>query len=228
MLNRTGMAACAAALALAGCVIQEPPIVKGPLTARPQPQAQPPGNGGSIFQVASYRPLFEDRMPNQVGDTLTITIQEKSSTSASEQVNESRKTAISESISAGVQLPFIPGYLEKALGGTSLTGNGAASLAGSGTNQVSTTFVSSISVTVIEVLANGNLVVSGEKMVRINGDTESIRLSGVVNPRDIAADRSVSSLKVADARIEQQTKGNNRLYNEPGWLSKIFLSILPF
>ncbi len=227
-MSKIVWAMLAAVVALSGCVVQEPPIVKGPLTARPQPQPVPVGNGGSIFQVASYRPLFEDRMPNQVGDTLTVTIQEKSTTSATEQVNESRKTAMSESITAGVQLPFIPGYLEKALGGTSLTANGGASLAGSGTNQVATSFVSSISVTVIEVLSNGNLVISGEKQVRINGDTESIRLSGVVNPRDIGADRTVSSLKVADARIEQQTKGNNRLYNEPGWLSKIFLSILPF
>jgi len=33
---------------------------------------------------------------------------------------------------------------------------------------------------------------------------------------------------VADARIEQETKGNNRLYNEPGLLTKFFLSVLPF
>ncbi|MDE1711489.1 flagellar basal body L-ring protein FlgH (plasmid) [Chromobacterium amazonense] len=49
----------------------------------------------------------------------------------------------------------------------------------------------------------------------------------MVNPRDVAPDRTISSLKVADARIEQQTKGNNRLYNEPGWLTKFFMSLLP-
>ncbi|XLM19622.1 flagellar basal body L-ring protein FlgH, partial [Chromobacterium piscinae] len=112
-------------------------------------------------------------------------------------------------------------------GGTSFNGTGSANNTGKGNSQVATTFVSSITVTVIDVLANGNLVVSGEKQVRINSDTESIRLSGVVNPRDVAPDRTVSSLKVADARIEQQTKGNNRLYNEPGWLTKFFMSLLP-
>jgi hypothetical protein len=37
-------------------------------------------------------------------------------------------------------------------------------------------------VTVIEVLPNGNLLVSGEKQVALTQGTEYIRLSGVVNP----------------------------------------------
>lgn len=215
-------------LVLSGCAVQEPPLVHSPMTARPQPVAATVPANGSIFQVANYRPLFEDKMPALVGDTLTVTIQEKSATSTSEQTTGDRKNSISESVDASLKLPFVPGYLEKALAGTSLSANGAASLSGKGNNQVATSFVSSITVTVIEVLSNGNLVVSGEKQVRVNGDTESIRLSGVLNPRDIGPDRSVASLKLADARIEQQTKGNNRLYTEPGWLTKFFLSVLPF
>jgi len=211
---------------LTACAAQEPPLVTLPMTARPQPQANTLPANGSIFQSGSYRAMFEDKMPSLVGDTLTINIQEKSATSQSEQTTATRSSALNDSISSGMQLPFVPTSLTKGLG-ASLTGSGSANNTGKGTNQVATTFVSSITVTVIEALANGNLVVSGEKVVRINGDTESIRLSGVVNPRDIAADRSVSSLKVADARIEQETKGNNRLYNEPGWLAKFFLSIIP-
>lgn len=227
-MNARILLALVPALLLAGCAFQDPPLVQGPMTARPQPKPVLTSNNGSIFQVGNFRPLAEDSRPTMVGDTLTINIQEKTSTSATEQVSESRASSINESINAGMQLPFVPGYLEKALGGTSLGGSGSASQTGKGSNAVATSFVSSVTVTVIEVLANGNLAVSGEKQVRINGDIESIRLSGVVNPRDIAQDRSVSSLKVADARIEQETKGNNRLYNEPGWLTKFFLSVLPF
>lgn len=213
---------------LTGCAFQEKPLVQGPMTAKPQPRPTADINNGSIFQTANYRPLLQDSKPTMVGDTLTITIQEQSTTSATEQVTESRASSINESVGAGMKLPFVPGYVEKAMSGASLSGTGAASQAGKGSNQLATSFVSSITVTVIDVLANGNLVVSGEKQVRINGDIESIRLSGVVNPRDIAQDRTVSSLKVADARVEQETQGNNRLYNEPGWLTKFFLSVIPF
>lgn len=227
-MNRSRLSVALLFLGLSvGCAVQEPPIVKGPMTARPQPLPQTPP-AGAIFQMANYRPLFEDRIPTMVGDTLTVVIQEKSSTSATEKVNESRKSNLTEAVSPGVNLPFVPNGIASSLGKISLNANSNATHTGSGTNQVSTSFISSISVTVTEILANGNLVISGEKQVRINGDTESIRLSGIVNPRDITTDRSVSSLKVADARIEQQTRGNNRLYNDPGWLTKIFLSIMPF
>ncbi|WP_252346200.1 MULTISPECIES: flagellar basal body L-ring protein FlgH [unclassified Paludibacterium] len=224
-MNR--LLACLLTALLAGCTMQEPPLVQGPMTARPQPQPQLQANNGSIFQTSTYRPLLEDSRPSLVGDTLTVNIQEQTSTSATEQVTESRASTLNESVTGGVQLPFLTG-LGAGLAGTNLNTAGGATQTGKGSNALATTFVSSISVTVIEVLANGNLVISGEKQVRINGDIESIRLSGVVNPRDIDATRSVSSLKVADARIEQETKGTNRLYNEPGWMTKIFLSILPF
>ena len=56
--------------------------------------------------------------------------------------------------------------------------------------------------TVIEVLPNGNLLVAGEKQIGINQGTEFIRFSGVVNPVTIQAGNTVSSTKVADARIE--------------------------
>ena len=45
----------------------------------------------------------------------------------------------------------------------------------------------------VEVLSNGNLIVSGEKQVRVNGEHEFIRLSGVVNPRDIKPGNMLSS-----------------------------------
>ncbi|POZ60826.1 flagellar basal body L-ring protein FlgH [Chromobacterium alticapitis] len=219
--------ALAAAGALAGCAVQEPSLVQTPTTARPQPRSTGLPANGSIFQAASYRPLFQDNMPVQVGDTLQIMIQENSSTSQSEQTTDTRTSSLSSSINAGVKIPFLPSGLAGGLGGTSFGSSGSANNTGKGNSQVATTFVSSITVTVIDVLPNGNLQVSGEKKVRINSDTESIRLSGVVNPRDISPDRTISSLKVSDARIEQETKGNNRLYNEPGWLSKIFMSLLP-
>jgi flagellar L-ring protein precursor FlgH len=213
---------------LAGCAVHNAPIVQQPMSARPQPQAQALPANGSIFQASNSRPLFEDRRPAHVGDTLTVVIEEKTATSNSETGSNERKTSMNNSITAGLNLPFIPGYLEKQLGGTSLASTGDNKFDTKAGNQLASTFNSRVGVTVIEELANGNLVVSGEKQVKINSDTEYIRLSGVVNPRDIGADNVVSSTKLADARIEQQSEGNERSFMEPGWLTKFFLSVLPF
>jgi flagellar L-ring protein precursor FlgH len=47
------------------------------MTARPEPRNLAQYNNGAIYNVASARPLFEDRRARFVGDTITINIAEK-------------------------------------------------------------------------------------------------------------------------------------------------------
>jgi flagellar L-ring protein precursor FlgH len=81
---------------------------------------------------------------------------------------------------------------------------------------------------VIEVLPNGNLLVSGEKQVAIAQGTEYIRLSGVVNPYFINAANTISSSQIADARIEYKESGTISEAQVMGWLARFFMSVLPF
>jgi flagellar L-ring protein precursor FlgH len=78
------------------------------------------------------------------------------------------------------------------------------------------------------VYPNGNLLVSGEKQVTINQGTEFIRFSGVVNPINVGALNSVSSTRVADARIEYKGRGYLSEAQTMGWLQRFFLSASPF
>ena len=76
------------------CLIPSKPLVQGATTAQPVPGPAPVVNG-SIFQTAQpinygYQPLFEDRRPRNVGDTLTIVLQENVSASKSSSANASR------------------------------------------------------------------------------------------------------------------------------------------
>ena len=80
----------------------------------------------------------------------------------------------------------------------------------------------------IDVLSNGNLLVSGEKQVAIGHGTEYIRLSGVVNPYFVNAANSISSSQLADARIEFKESGAGADAQAMAWLSRFFLSVLPF
>ena len=83
------------AVTLSGCAwIPSKPLVQGATTAQPVPGPAPVVNG-SIFQTAQpinygYQPLFEDRRPRNVGDTLTIVLQENVSASKSSSANASR------------------------------------------------------------------------------------------------------------------------------------------
>ena len=81
---------------------------------------------------------------------------------------------------------------------------------------------------VIEVLPNGNLLISGEKQVAIGHEQEFVRVSGVVNPRFVDASNTVPSSKIADARIEYKSAGQIADAEIIGWLARFFLSVLPF
>jgi flagellar L-ring protein precursor FlgH len=88
-------------------------------------------------------------------------------------------------------------------------------------------FSGTITVTVIDVLPNRNLVVSGEKQLAMTQGSEYIRFSGVVRPETVI-NNTVSSIQVADARIEYKANGYIDEAQTMGWLSRFFLTVSPF
>ncbi|KAA8996713.1 flagellar basal body L-ring protein FlgH [Affinibrenneria salicis] len=218
-----------AALLLSGCAyIPHKPLVEGTTSAPPAP-AQLYATNGSIFQSVQpmnygYQPLFEDRRPRNVGDILTITLQENVSASKSSSANASRDG------SSAVGLSVVPTSLNGLLGNgkADLTASGTNDFEGSGGASAQNTFSGTITVTVSDVLTNGNLKVIGEKQIAINQGAEYIRFSGIVNPRTITGSNSVVSTQVADARIEYVGKGYINEAQNMGWLQRFFLNIAPF
>ena len=102
------------------------------------------------------------------------------------------------------------------------SGETAAGAESSGNN-----FSGTITVTVIEVMSNGNLLVSGEKQMAFDKGGEFVRFSGVVNPQTIAAGNQVSSTQVADARLEYRSTSHVDKAEANSMLTRFFLSFLP-
>lgn len=208
---------------LAGCVTVPPVAVHQPMTARPVPVADALGGNGSIYQAGyTNRSLFEDRRARNVGDTLIITINEKISASKKSSSSASRTGDASASVSA------LGGLSGANILRTPVTAASENTFAGKGDSASNNAFTGTIAVTVIEVLPNGNLLVSGEKQMNINQGGEFVRFSGVVNPMNVSAANSVSSTQVADARMEYKGTGYIDEAQTMGWLSRFFLSVMPF
>jgi flagellar L-ring protein precursor FlgH len=223
-----GSVACLVFL-LGGCASTPPTSVHQPMTARPMYQDAPRVANGSIFQDASARPLFEDRRARHVGDILMVRITENNRASAESASNASRTGKTSASISGLDAYPFNNVKALKKLNGLDLGAESGNTFAGGGDVENTNAFTGSITVTVIDVYPNGNLLVSGEKQVSIGHQQEFIRLSGVVNPRDIRSETSsVESSRIADARIEYKATGYISEAQVMGWLSRFFLSVFPF
>ena len=82
---------------------------------------------------------------------------------------------------------------------------------------------------VARVLPNGLLLVQGEKWFRLNRGEEYVRISGLVRPEDVSADNSISSQRLADARIAYSGTGELAQSNQAGWLTGFFLgTVNPF
>jgi flagellar L-ring protein precursor FlgH len=208
---------------LAGCVTTTPPTaVHQPMSVRPEPRSvQAPANG-SIYNIATARPLFEDRRARFVGDTITINIAEKTAAA------KKSDTKADRSHDASLGIPTIAGLPLKSFQGATLAANSSTSFEGSGENTSSNNFTGTLTVTVIDVYPNGNLLVSGEKQIGLKEGEEFIRFSGVVNPNTITASNTVQSTQVADARIEYKANGFIDSAQVMGWLGRFFLSFLPF
>ncbi len=149
----------------------------------------------------------------------------------SENINASKNSAADTSRSGSVSSAL--GMVPKLIAGLissdqDADGSGKNVLSAKGGANSRNTFNGVITVTVVEVLSNGNLLVSGEKQILINQGTEFIRFSGVINPRTVSANNTVPSTQVADARIEYSAKGYIDEAQTMGWLQRIFLNVLPF
>ena len=209
---------------LAGCISTTPPTsLHQPMSARPVVPLSTPVVTGTIFQAAnSSRPFFEDRRARNIGDTLTINIVENTTADKKSNTTTNRSSDNNFSVS---KLAGLPG---KSLLGAGLAANSDFKFSGDGATASNNVFNGTITVTVVDVFANGNLLVSGEKLVGINHASEFIRFSGVVNPNTIVSGNTVNSVLVADVRVEYRGNGQIENAQNMGWLSRLFLSVLPF
>lgn len=223
-------AGVAALLALAGCQTMQTPRVQvlEPMPARPAVSpaaavmaAPPPPTAGAIYSAGTHRPLLEDRRARFVGDVLTVQIQEKTS------ARQKSDTAINRDGKLEASVGALPLFSLNSFARAKASGTSSNALNGKGETGSDNTFVGTITVTVVDVLPNGNLLVTGEKQVGINQNVDVMRFSGVVNPVSVLPNNVVSSTQIADARLEYRGRGDIDRAQTTGWLSRFFLSWLP-
>ena len=191
----------------------------------PQQLQQPRPVNGAIFNAATNINIYSDGRAHRVGDIITIVLSEKtqSSKSATTSTDKSSELSLPQPTILGNALSVFGAPVSASIDASTNTFNGE------GKSDMSNSLSGDITVTVHEVLPNGVLAVRGEKWLKLNQGDEYIQVSGLVRPQDIASDNTVSSTKLADARIGYSGTGSVHDTNVGGWLSKFFVSPLwPF
>ncbi len=162
----------------------------------------------------------------QVGDLITVILNE------STQAARSQGTDISKDASNTA----LPTAFSKFIGGVGanspITGidlnKSTTKSTGKGTADQQASLTGSITVTVIEILANGNMVVRGEKKLGLSEGTEVIQVSGVIRPNDVGPNGTVNSLRLANAQIAYRGSGDLASASKPGWGTSALMKFWPF
>ncbi len=214
-------------LSLLGCSAVPSTHIDGPLTARSVNlyQTAPPDTGGIYQANYSQHPLFEDVRARNLGDTIQIILQEANT------AIENDGSGISHIGALASTTPAIAGAVtgQHVLDGISTSGTTSNKVTNSGNSTGNSTLTGNITATVTEVLPNGSLKVSGEKLVSINMTDQYIRISGVVNPVYVQFNNTILSTQLADAHVEY--KGGNANIDGAAVMnvfSRFFLSSTPF
>jgi flagellar L-ring protein precursor FlgH len=198
---------------------------------QPIPAQKPRQATGSIF--ANGRALFGDLRSYQtgdvqVGDLVTVLLSETTQASRTSAVATSRTTS-NDAIGANQMNSIINkiGFGEGFFSGVDTDGAEIKS-DGSGSAGQAASLTGSISAMVVEVLANGNLVIIGEKQLALTEGTEFIRVKGIIRPADIQPDNTILSQRIAHAQISYRGTGELAAASRASWGTGLLYKLWPF
>ena len=183
-------------------------------------------HAGSIWakRDKNMKAVYADDVARQIGDVMTIKVTEDSKVDNKAKRDLQKKTDRSSSFNGQLNidhiLPKIPGF--------TMDAESSNDLKSKADYKDERKFVDSITVVVMDVLPNSNLVVMGTRRRNIAGDIQTIEVSGIVRPSDIAFDNTVKSEQVADFNIVTKNGGVSAPYTKPGWLGRVFDIVWPF
>ncbi len=217
--NVRTLALVATLIVLQGCTAMTRPRAMpddpqfAPVRAQAMMQSDP--ESGSIFQSSRNYNFYGDTKALNIGDVLTVTLEESTRASKNAETSITKDNEIT--------LPE-PTVLGKANFGIATSLNQERDFSGQAEADQSNSLAGNITVTVTEVLPNGVLRIRGEKWLSLTNGDEYIRLTGLVRPQDIQPDNTVASTRIADARIAYGGTGDFDQANQMGWVARFFNS----
>lgn len=175
---------------------------------------------GGLFYASTNLYIFEDIKATRVGDLLTVVL--------SEQTNASKSSSLEADKTSTIDLPnpTLFGKNDYTVNGYEVLSSSATAtrdIEGEGELTQENSLDGNITVTVTERLANGYLVIKGEKLLTLNEGSEVVRIDGIVRPSDIDSNNQIQSAKIANARITYKGSGVVSDSSKAGWLAKFFM-----
>lgn len=197
----------------------------------PMPQAvAPPQNANSLWRPGA-RAFFKDQRAKEIGDILTVSV-----AITNEGANFATTLARSRSGTEGAGINSLMGFetglariLPDAVDPTSLVDlSGTSTNANSGSTGRTDSMTVNMAAVITQVLPNGNLVISGKQEIRVNYELRELSVQGIIRSEDISSSNTVTSDKIAEARIYYGGRGVASDLTQPRYGQQLLDVILPF
>ena len=195
----------------------------------PMPQPTPVHYNSNSLWRSGARAFFKDQRAQQVGDILTIKVKIADKAEFDNTTKRSRKG--SEDFGAGgaigssIDRILLPKEVDSS---AAIDVNSGSSHEGAGSVDRSEELETNVAAVVTQLLPNGNMVVEGRQEVRVNFEVRELIVAGVVRPEDIAADNTIESSKIAEARIAYGGRGQITDVQQPRYGQQVYDIIMPF
>ncbi len=226
MKTMKSIAALAPVAALLAACAGPMPMAHSPQFApvQPLPRENVKLTTGAIFAADSTDMWQAKRRDYRVGDIITVLLDERAQANRTLS-NETSRESTNDAVPQGLtnRIAGLNGAL------TGLKTDGASiTNKGTGTAGQQASLTGSVAATVIEVQANGNLVIRGEKQLSMSEGGEIIQVSGVIRPDDVSAISTVQSRRLANAQIAYRAAGDLANATRAGWGTSALWKWWPF
>jgi flagellar L-ring protein precursor FlgH len=176
--------------------------------------------------------LFADTKAKQIGDIVTVQLEEDFESTNSATTGISKDSQIDLGVTTVLGLPNDYGMTNFLGLGNAFDPNVQASSSrstnGSGTTTRGGTMTGTLAAIIKEVLPNGVFRIEGRRTVTVNNEDQMMVLTGLIRRVDIGFDNTISSQKIANATIAYTGKGVISDEQNVGWLMRFFAWIWPF
>lgn len=237
-LKFIALAIAASSALLAGCSTAPAKLTHSPEFAPVYPPVAEKTQAatGSIFNARYSDNWFGRGKTYQVGDIITVLLNEETQSTRTAGTSISRKAnndVVPQGLVDRVTGLALPGKvlgtrLQGALAGTRLNGETEITHDGKGNEGSTAELKGALTATVVEVLNNGNLVVRGEKQLALTEGAEIIQVSGIIRPSDISPNNMVQSSRLANAQFAYRSSGALANAANPGWGTRALMKLWPF
>ncbi|HVZ81932.1 MAG TPA: flagellar basal body L-ring protein FlgH [bacterium] len=174
----------------------------------------------SLYPAEGTNSIYNEKRARRVGDVITVLINE--STNATQAASSQNQKASSLALGAGSGFLGAGVYGTNILNTNSQVGVGAsAAHQGQGTSSRSTTVTGQMTAKIISVLPSGNYQIEGSRYVEVNEEKQTVEVTGEIRPDDISSDNTVSSLRIANAKIKLTGTGPASETAKPGLLTRV-------